>query len=149
MRVLPLAFTSLFLLGGCATLSEKDCQGMNWGQRGFDTAMRGEKLEGQVNKDLAACEKHKIPVDRNEFASGYKAGLKSFCSPENGFAFGKAGKNYDRTCASENEDAFLRNYQTGFMQYSVRRIAELEDEVRRLRGELSERDHQIQIYRSK
>lgn len=70
IRVLVL----LPLLSGCAafSLSEADCRGINWQQRGYDDGFGGHPP--QDLRLVQQCAKHRVVVAQADYAKGWVAG---------------------------------------------------------------------------
>ena len=115
----------LSILSACATLNENECQTVNWQDLGESDGARGfEAL--RIAKHAKACEKFKIPVDEAAYQAGWKVGIARFCTPQNGYNLGIAGRNHRNACPPDLADAFLQAYTP------AKRVATEEAEVRQI-----------------
>lgn len=96
LSVLPTLLVGLavsFTLAGCASyFKRKECEKTNWFQHGYDVAMAGRRLDAD---DLAKqCQKAEAQMSFSDMDTGFKAGMAKYCSTENVFQVGKAGKQF-------------------------------------------------------
>lgn len=128
----PAAILSLltFLLAGCSSMSEKQCRSVDWGERGERDAYDGQARE-RIASYQDACSEFGIQADAVAYNAGYAKGLRLYCTPQRGYAIGKAGSSYRRTCPPESEPAFLTGYDTGRnLNAETRRMSDLERQIR-------------------
>ena len=71
MRLVICALVVPFLTG-CAALSEADCRGMSWQQRGYDDGFGGHPP--QDLRLVQQCSKHRVIVAEADYAKGWAAG---------------------------------------------------------------------------
>ena len=103
----------LFSLGGCASyFKRKECEKMNWYQHGHDVAMAGKRLD--ADDFVKQCQKAEAKFSWSELDTGFKAGMGKYCTGDNVFAVGKAGKpfSYDM-CDGESEKKMRARYTEG------------------------------------
>ena len=135
MKILGLLLTGvLFAMSSCATMNEDQCKTANWQEIGRNDGMRGlpSSLLGNHAK---ACEKHGVKADRAAYKLGYGDGVKTFCTPENGFEVGRTGRSASADCPAEMKAAFLANWKKGRAEFdqeqaaqaAAKRARELED----------------------
>jgi hypothetical protein len=93
-------------LGGCATLSERDCRQGNWSDIGFEDGRQGH-AENRFSGHVKACAKYGITPDRPAYFSARDEGLHQYCTPENGFEVGRAGGAYEGVCPREKPIGIL------------------------------------------
>ncbi len=117
-------------IAGCSSMSEKQCRSVDWGQRGERDAYDGQARE-RIASYQDACGEHGIQADVAAYNAGYAKGLQLYCTPQRGYAVGKAGRSYRGTCPPQNEPAFLAGYDAGKDLYSEqRRATDLERQIR-------------------
>jgi len=134
------AIACLFALAitGCSSMSEKQCRSVDWGQRGERDAYDGQARE-RIASYQDACGEHGIEADVTAYNAGYAKGLQLFCTPQRGYAVGKAGRTYRGTCPPHNEPAFLAGYDVGkALQGEQRRVSDLERQIRAAEDALKE-----------
>lgn len=125
---------SLLAVAGCSTYSKQDCEVKDWYQEGFASAREG-LTESHINHFRKNCsDEHGVPVDPARFTEGYQKGLTYFCTEQHGRNFGREGKVYQGTCPKETEEKFLKNYESGRLDFLVQRVNALENEVSDLQG---------------
>jgi hypothetical protein len=120
------------LFAGCSSMSEKQCRSVDWNERGERDAYDGQARE-RIASYQEACGEFGIQADVAAYNAGYAKGLQLYCTPQRGYAAGKAGSGYRRTCPPQSEPAFLAGYDTGKdLNTEQRRVSDLEpDPVRR------------------
>jgi hypothetical protein len=118
------------LLTGCSSMSEKQCRSVNWAERGERDAYDGQARE-RIASYQDACSEFGIQPDVGAYNAGYAKGIALYCTPQRGYAVGKTGGSYRRTCPPESEPAFLDGYDTGKALYTEqRRVSDLERQIR-------------------
>lgn len=126
------------LLPACSSMSEKQCRSVNWAERGERDAYDGQSRE-RIASYQDACTEHGIQADAEAYNAGYARGLRLYCTPQRGYAVGKAGASYRRTCPPESEPAFLQGYDTGRGVHSEqRRVSDIERQIRDAEKKLKE-----------
>lgn len=104
MRLWGWALTAVVCVGatGCASyFTRKSCEKTNWYQYGHDVAMSGRRLD--ADSFVKECQKVEAKMSWTDLDTGFKAGMGKYCSGDNVFEVGKAGKpfSYDM-CDGEN-----------------------------------------------
>ena len=84
----------------------------DWASLGFADGESGAPAN-MVDKRRKDCRKHGLEVDLAAYAEGRTRGLALYCTPEGGFAAGKAGGEYLGVCPAEVEAAFLSDFELG------------------------------------
>ncbi|QFI53760.1 DUF2799 domain-containing protein [Aeromonas simiae] len=129
-----LILTLPLLLGACSTLSEEECRNASWYNLGYQDGERG-RTQQEIPKYRESCNEYGVKVDETEWKRGYQKGLELFCIPELAYSKGRDGVEYLGVCP--NDASFLKQYQRGRDEYLLnQRIAELQDELRRLDDEI-------------
>jgi hypothetical protein len=138
-------------LGGCATLSERDCRQGNWSDIGFEDGRAGH-AESRFSEHIQACAKYGITPDQSAYFRARDEGLRRYCTPENGFEVGKAGGSYENVCPREKSVGVLEllglsnlefedAYALGREVYSVTAdLNSVESEIADIDKRLSARD---------
>lgn len=124
----PRALTALALaaaVGGCASLSEKQCRG-DWTEIGRADGARGVPAQ-ELERHVEACAKHGIAPDAARYRAGHAQGLEAFCTPRGGYLAGRRGEPHRGVCSGAREAQFLEAHRRG------REVAEVLREVRELR----------------
>jgi hypothetical protein len=117
-------------IAGCSSMSEKQCRSVDWEQRGERDAYDGQARE-RIASYQDACSEHGIQADVAAYNSGYAKGLLLYCTPQRGYALGKAGRSYRGTCPPQDEPAFLDGYDAGKDLYTEqRRVGDLDRQIR-------------------
>lgn len=101
-----------FVLTGCATLNKDECMTADWAQIGYEDGARGYQ-DLRVSSHREACAKHGVSVDFRAYQDGYDEGVVRFCTPDNGFDQGVAGKQYNGVCPPALEPSFLEAFDAG------------------------------------
>lgn len=107
----------------CASLSKKQCETGNWYALGREDGTQGEKQD-QFNDYRKACQKHGIAAQWPSYWKGHQAGLKEFCTTDNGFRQGRLGFPYNGVCPGELDDLFRAAHQRGQISTQVHALQE-------------------------
>ncbi|MBE9609370.1 DUF2799 domain-containing protein [Chitinilyticum piscinae] len=125
----------LALLSGCASLSESECRTGDWYGIGLRDGQAGR--DSQIAQHAEACAELGIKPRLDLYNRGRTEGLRSYCTPENGYRVGLAGSASGNICPAENQAAFLAAYQRGYERYRLQR--DLDDLDRRIEQRATER----------
>ncbi|WP_158228906.1 DUF2799 domain-containing protein [Chitinimonas sp. BJB300] len=110
---------AVLALSGCAAMSEAECRTGDWYGVGERDGRGGS---GSRLGDYAdACRKAGVLPDPAEYSRGRERGLRTYCTPENGYRVGISGESYQSVCTPETQAGFLREYERGRARYELRR----------------------------
>jgi hypothetical protein len=121
----PFALLLLATLGvaACTTLTVEErtaaCQATDWATYGQNDGTLGVAT-GDRTKKFAECAEIGYPADIAAYQAGRAEGLKTYCTVENGYEVGYAGRRYRKVCPAELEPAFLQGYELGRKEQPVR-----------------------------
>lgn len=107
------------LSAGCASyFKRKDCEKTNWYQHGFDVAMSGRRLD--ADDTIKECQRVEAKMSFTELDTGFKAGMSKYCTGDNVFEVGKAGKpfSYDM-CDGESLSRMKARYLEGLRVFCI------------------------------
>lgn len=139
LTLLGLAFGAA-LLGGCATMSKGECLTANWYQIGRNDGARGFE-RARLYQHREACIEYGVTPQSTQYYKGRQAGLQSYCTPQNGFEEGRAGRPYRKVCPAKLEPAFLHKYRQGEAIHDVlTEIDNVQSRVDRLGRQLTDDD---------
>jgi hypothetical protein len=110
------------LVSGCATLNKSECRKADWEMIGLEDGAKGHPLT-YIGNHRKACAEYGVKPDLDQYRVGHQAGLTRYCTPDNGFKQGRAGRGYNNVCPAELEGQFLSGYDTG------RELHELKSEI--------------------
>lgn len=106
-------FTLVVLVtASCATLNKEECQTSNWQDVGFKDGSQGESTT-HFAKHAKACSEHGITPNRELYDTGYREGLRAFCTPDRAYELGRNAGYYGVTCPSDLTAAFNKAYSQG------------------------------------
>lgn len=108
---------SFLLFSACASITPEECALADWEQYGYNDGLRGDEMRSAQSGRDRACVKQGIVPDRIAYKKGYERGVARFCTPRNGYEFGKAGRAYTGLCRDHEEAAFLVEYDLGYELY--------------------------------
>ena len=139
-----IAFFSILLISGCASLSESQCVAGDWETVGYRDGLAG-KQSTQLLSHQNACVKHGAVPDRTAYLAGWEDGVRQFCVPTNGFNAGEAGRSFSNVCPEDLQEAYYAAYQEGrrlhLAQSEIdglnRLIAQKEYRIKQLAAEIS------------
>lgn len=126
----------LGVLGGCAAMSEEECQMSDWRTVGYEDGLMG-RSGAAIGTYRKACAKAGVTPDLDAYQAGRAEGLRQFCRPQNGYSLGERGGSYAGVCPANAEPAFLAAYEDGRTLYTLRR------DVDKLAGQLSDTEDEI------
>ncbi len=113
-----LIFTvGLVALSGCATLNEDECLTADWRTIGFQDGVAGHTPD-RLGQHRKACAKYGVTPNLDTYLEGRSQGLVTYCTPQNGFNAGAAGRSYKGVCPAELENEFLPAYNDGHGLYT-------------------------------
>jgi len=120
------AIAALIALTGCETMSAEECATADWRQLGYSDADRNG-ADGLANRAESCAEKG-MSADTAAYRMGFEDGLRAFCQPHRGFAFGRGGGSFNGYCPSDLDADFRYAYSDG------RRVYDLQQEIDRARS---------------
>ncbi|WP_269630591.1 DUF2799 domain-containing protein [Pelomonas sp. BJYL3] len=124
-------------LGGCASMSESECQRADWYQQGMQDGRDGQARD-RIDDHAKACGKIGIQPDETRWQEGWIDGLRRYCRPANGWQLGLRGTFYRGVCRDQPEgDDFERAYDTG------RRIHALGEQLERNASEIDRLERKL------
>lgn len=139
----------LALAGGCAVISENECQAGLWYERGIEDGARG-RSQATVYQIAQKCHEYGVRTDTEAWLRGHEAGIEQFCTPENGFVVGRRGHNYEGVCTGPTADLFLANYERGLAVYQAeQQYAALERQYYEAEREIARIEHALEETESK
>jgi hypothetical protein len=112
------AATGLMALSSCATLNEQQCATVR-GQLGQEDGVAGQPAS-YIQQHEKACSKHKLPVNRTEWQTGWDVGIRAYCTPANALSEGGAGRYYANSCPADLAADFQTAYHIGKRLYDAR-----------------------------
>ncbi|MBY0372097.1 DUF2799 domain-containing protein [bacterium] len=154
MRRLTIGLLGLFLAVGCThyTLTKEQCEAGDWKGIGQSDGNQGLASAPRLVKHEEACGKHNIRVDNAAYLTGWNAGVKTYCTPSNGYNEGTNGYTYQRVCPANLEPGFLAEYEKGRKIFTVRarhqklvsRLHDVEDDLARARLTLAKAKNSVE-----
>jgi len=95
-------------LGGCASMSDTQCQVADWQRVGMNDGASGV-TESRLADYVKDCAKVGVEPDARAYRKGWDAGIVRFCTPANGWREGLRGRfQADAVCRA----------QTGYERFS-------------------------------
>lgn len=126
------------LLAGCATMDKSECREADWMIVGLEDGAKGRPLS-YISRHRKSCAEYGVSPDLARYKRGHGDGLKQFCTPENGYRIGRAGRSYDNVCPTTLSGHFLAGYQTGLELHGLSTdINRMQSDVRGMKAELSQ-----------
>ncbi|MBM7073613.1 DUF2799 domain-containing protein [Shewanella sp. 202IG2-18] len=131
-RLLSLSIICL-ILSGCQTISPEECKSADWYNRGINDGSDGLK-RSILQSYTQECAEAGISVNSEEWRRGYKFGLQSYCTAENGYFVGSKGLSYNGVCHNRE---FLENYKLGNKEYQLEQKRQsIRNEINQLQDKL-------------
>lgn len=128
-------------LTSCATLDKEECASVDWQQLGRSDGAAGYGA-GRVDSHRSACAEHKLPVDGQQWMSGWQEGIRLYCTPQNGLTQGIEGRSYSYSCPPELKAGFEGAYFVAKRVYDARQARD------RLGGDLDRLFRQLRDAKS-
>lgn len=126
------------LAGGCATLDKSECREADWTIIGLEDGARGRPVS-YIGNHRKACAEYGVKPDLALYQRGHADGLKQFCTADNGFSLGRAGRKYNNVCPPELNGRFLAGYETGRELHALSSdISRMQNDVGTMQTELDE-----------
>jgi hypothetical protein len=127
------------LLTACQSTSDNAtdittlCNNDNWTEFGHKTALAGKSVRTfNTYKDKCA---DKLPQTAKEtYLTGFRAGLKEFCTYENGYKTAEVGKENTKLCPLELRAEFDLGYTKGYKD-----LKDKKSEAKRLADQAEQR----------
>ena len=125
----------VLLLSSCATLSEDQCEGGNWGGIGLRDGQEGRSA-AFITEHAKAWADYGIAPDAVAWEAGRQAGLKAYCTPRNAWEEGARGIILKDVCV--NAPALRDDNRKGLRYHRItREIASLEGDIRAINARLA------------
>ena len=136
-KIILVASLSL-LAGACATLDKSECREADWEIIGLEDGARGQPLS-YIGNHRKACAEYGVKPDLALYQRGHASGLQQFCTADNGFKLGRAGRAYHNVCPAALNGRFLAGYETGRQLHTLSAdIGRMQNDVRAMQTELNE-----------
>jgi hypothetical protein len=104
------------LVAACSSMTVAErtsaCQAVDWSVYGQNDGRLGVAATERDEK-FADCAELGHPPDLAAYQAGRTAGLESYCTLENGYNVGYAGRGYSGVCPAELNAGFLQGYDQG------------------------------------
>lgn len=132
------------ILGGCASMSEKECLTANWTDQGYRDGRQGFSL-ARVEDHREACAKVGVVPDMALYRRGHAQGVLEYCTPQNAVAEGRSGRPYRNACPAGLEGEFLAYHEAGMRAFHAQqRLDGLNRESERLQRTLAKEKNEAQ-----
>ncbi len=109
---LILIIASVSFVGGCASMSKKECLSANWQFQGEQDGRSGLPVS-TIDRHAKACSKVSVVPDEAQYLEGRDRGLRYYCTASTGLAEGRRNSEYQGVCPPELESEFLFSYIDG------------------------------------
>jgi len=104
------------LLTACTTVPPDQraaaCQATDWSSYGYNDGLLGVPAKDRAGK-FADCAKLGHPANVAAYQAGRTRGLAEYCTVENGYDVGRAGRPYHTVCPPQLAQSFLQGYGRG------------------------------------
>ena len=138
-----LSIGALVVLGSCASMNKEQCLAGNWSGQGLADGAAGMTMS-RLGEHAEACAKHGVVPDDAAYRSGWAQGVIRYCTPERGFAEGRAGNRYAGVCPADLEADFVPAWEDGQIVHSaVQDVINARSSVESYGSRLEELDDKI------
>lgn len=93
-------------------MSKRDCETADWLELGYRDSSKGWSMDS-FNTRKKDCSEWGTNADKDKYTAGFTAGLKKFCTYDQGVEFGHRSGHYRNQCPSDLEVEFLKGYRLG------------------------------------
>lgn len=107
------------LIAGCATIPAEECARVDWYALGVEEGRKGYTTD-RIAKHREACEGVNVVPDDKAYFAGRTQGLRDYCTPQNAFVEGLAGREYRGVCPPAVAQIFARNHRAAYAVYRAR-----------------------------
>lgn len=106
----------LFFVSGCSYLglNKEDTCNLDWEILGEVDGKNGKGI-GEFLTYQKRCEEKK--PDKKLYVKGHKAGLKRYCTKENGEILGRQGKSFNNVCTGSAQKSLYKGWMKGLESY--------------------------------
>jgi len=108
---------SIHLLS-CSTLNKAECNNANWNVLGFEDGNKGRELS-YIKNHKNSCAEYSISPDLSEYLIGHAAGMRQFCTENNGYKQGLYALKVKNICPPNLKNSFQRGYSRGLKTYKI------------------------------
>lgn len=124
------------MLSGCATMDREQCQVADWHLVGYQDGVLG-KTGATIGEYSRDCAGYAVVPDLDAWRAGRDEGLLQYCTRDNGFRLGQAGRSYNSVCPPPNETAFRSGYEEGHTLYLARaKVSKIHSKIYKRRYEI-------------
>ncbi|GGD18750.1 hypothetical protein GCM10011342_29320 [Aquisalinus flavus] len=142
-------FIACAFLSACVSMSEDDCLSANWAAIGANDGVNGaaySTLETRINQ----CREYGVEANLTAYNRGYEDGLRTYCTPRNGFEVGSRGSSYNNVCPVELEPEFLAGYNEGRELYRLEsNLRSAESALNSLYAQIDDKEDDIEDLRKR
>lgn len=114
----PVAFLSLAVVAGCASMNEAECVTADWTGIGYEDGANGRDAS-YIGNRRSACAEYGVTPNMQAYMDGYQQGITYYCRPENGYSLGRRGGANTGLCPPELAAAFNAAYTEGRELYQL------------------------------
>ncbi len=119
MNKLVLCLAAVLGLSACGSVKIEEkkfaCQELDWFEIGRSDGLQGLNSMAYESKKTS-CDGFS-DTEHEKYVNGWYAGVDQFCTPNQGFAYGRTGRKYFNICPTAKETAFLKSYRKGLKVY--------------------------------
>jgi hypothetical protein len=108
------------LMAGCGgNVKRVSCNGLNWGNVGYESAQAGESIR-QFDQFRDGCGEHLEKGALEAYMDGYSKGVAEHCTYQNGYDRGFTKKSMSKVCPEELRSEYERGYKMGKFDLTTR-----------------------------
>ena len=104
------------LLAGCASMSKKECLNANWESVGYHDGKRGVHYS-RLDKHRDSCAEYQVVPDQGAYRNGWEQGIRLYCTADNGYRTGQAGKAHSNICPADVASIYISGWRDGIRRY--------------------------------
>ena len=112
------ALLLLLALGSCAPVTEEECRGGDWNKIGFEDGRAGHYTT-RFDDIAKTCGEFGLTARKAPYLAGREAGLKLYCTPENLYEEGRAGREFRGVCPPRLNQSLRFAHNRGKTYYEI------------------------------
>jgi len=141
-----IAALAVLVFAGCSSkpsVTENQCRAGDWQTIGYrDGAVGNQSTRLLAHQE--ACGNFSIVPERSRYLTGYREGLLTYCTAENGFDLGQRGVSLNPACNGDLMQPFATAHADGWQLYQARRaVNSLHQQLVRLDKRLDQIDREL------
>jgi len=119
-NIIRITVSILILLGvsSCASMNKSECLQADWQVLGLEDGAQGRDIS-YIGTRRKACAEHGVSPNLEQYSTGREAGLKQYCTYNNGYRAGRSGYSFSEVCQGELRGPYAGGFDRGVEIYDM------------------------------